>query len=61
MRLQVNNSPTAPVFLEAIHLGVALLNGGNREVQVCSSVHALPCLFDLACFFLSSLKNMYIV
>ena len=28
------NSPPAPVFLEAVLLGVALLNGGNRAVQV---------------------------
>ena len=28
------NRPTAPVFLEAVLLGVALLNGGNRTVQV---------------------------
>ena len=29
-------SPPAPVFLEAMLLGVALLNGGNRNVQVSS-------------------------
>jgi inositol 1,4,5-triphosphate receptor type 1 len=33
---QIMTSPPAPVFLEAMLLGVALLNGGNRNVQVSS-------------------------
>ena len=32
--LQIMNSPPPPVFLEAVLLGVALVNGGNRNVQV---------------------------
>ena len=31
---QVSNAPSHPVFLEAVLLGVALLNGGNKQVQV---------------------------
>ena len=31
---QVRNSPSHQVFLEAVLLGVALLNGGNKSVQV---------------------------
>ena len=38
------NRPTAPVFLEAVLLGVALLNGGNRTVQVSTSIHVCTLL-----------------
>lgn len=31
----ITNSPHQEVFLEAVNLAVALLKGGNREVQVC--------------------------
>ncbi len=38
----ITNSPHHEVFLEAVTLAVGLLNGGNREVQVC--VHAHVCV-----------------